>query len=1676
MVQPPGFRPLEKRSDENCKNCANFSQAYDGFCIKYGIKITQEYMVCELFLPRGSTFCPFCSAQIEENLTICPHCQSDLISEISEQSNIKGEGSEDQDSIRIHQFKVEKVDYTPKFEKRFRIWKQYLLDLSKRNFQLNFRPHSKRTIEIISPSLSSLFQLLVGEEKRLHFQPVFHPDSVIKRKLQSQSISEKKKDKRREKEEYREEDKKKEDERNQKIKLLYEQALFKILESPPPNKMVANVDDKVLEKRLSRFVAKNQNFLEEKGVNALYFTFGLFKWQEKNSNEFNYSPILFVPIKISRVSVKTLYTVQILDENLIINPSLMQKMKIDFNFQFPSYEGEYSKEQILKYFELLSQKIESHPAWEITFRTFISFFAFNKIPLFQDLYDFKPLFFKHPFILSLAELSHYSQKIDTSKLSEERTKNEEAINAFSILDIDYSQLQAVSYIEQGYSCVIRGPPGTGKSQCIANIIAECLSDNEKVLFVAQKSAALEVVKERLDKTGIGEFCLELHSDKSNKRQVMDQISHTYNTELKPFVVPNEKYHSLSRLKQHLNSYVSEINKPFGPTECLIEQKLAALDQLREIKEFSGRIPNIDAFDENDLDEIEDILSTIEDFSDIRANYDSFSWRLCSFSQPPEYTYLEIQEALLNFQIALTIFQEKLELFYHRYGFKSINSPSDLEKLTEFFSFYSLISLNIDINEIEQEYISNFNNTKRFFSITFYQYRKKFISKILIRKNRFELIKNHIQRIKLVQNSFLDKNIYQTSHNLANNNPQLFYTHFDELNNYLQSLLKIQNSPILAKLPITNINIIESDNYWNQLTKWCSFWQKELKSYSKWVEFSKSIKQLKSKQLDFLIKELMISEISPNFASKFRKTYLIQWLERVIQSNPSLYRFRIEKYSKNIQNFKEIDANLLRINRYRLAKRLFENRPIAPWLYQDDEITEIGFLNRELIKRRNIKPLRDILDYSRDYLLTLKPCLLMSPLSVATYLPLERFYQYFDLVIFDEASQICTEDAIGAIIRGKQVVVVGDEKQLPPTRFFTSQLFDESEFTDPDLSSYESVLEEAMVIGLPVFTLKNHYRSKRENLIVFSNYNYYSHMLNTFPDIFRDISTSAINFHYIKEGKYDRGKSRTNKVEAEAVANAILEHYQNNKVQKRSLSLGVIAFNEAQMDAIQKALAKKLKANLEKEKLVDYIGPERLFIKNIENVQGNERDVIFFSIGYGYDYNEEFRLNFGALNQMGGERRLNVAITRARYRMEIFCSFNPNEIDFKRTQSKGLRDFFQFLQFVYSQTIKNANNNTGVISNSGTLLQASLTLKTDLQRSIANKIKDQGFNVDIGVGKSKNQIDIAIVHPFDSSRYILGIILDHGSYAFAPNATERFRIRPYVLKSLDWNLYHIYSIEWFQNYKKILKEISEIIYKLCTLEKERVKSQTSSISSTKALYQYKQNSSSNQTNISETKEITESSTFFVFNKQDLELLTSQRRNSAIFRKKLLSISGVEEYKIVCFDENFSIDDFHDPAYERLIEEYIREIVTKEGPIHFDLLVSRMSTLFGYKKKSNYVKQKISDLIFSRDIVDYKSEPGFLLPKDHKTQLSFKCRIALHPKDDPRKFNMISLYEISNCILFVLKDGGKMPLESLQRVVMNFFGKRSTSHATLDHFLKAIRQLKKNHLIRVQMKIASLIKME
>jgi very-short-patch-repair endonuclease len=554
----------------------------------------------------------------------------------------------------------------------------------------------------------------------------------------------------------------------------------------------------------------------------------------------------------------------------------------------------------------------------------------------------------------------------------------------------------------------------------------------------------------------------------------------------------------------------------------------------------------------------------------------------------------------------------------------------------------------------------------------------------------------------------------------------------------------------------------------------------------------------------------------------RRALLHKWLDWVFATEHALGQFRTEDHEELIREFRDLDSKHTKTGAYRVIARAEEIRrtrlsaedavPMPGYRRSAEELRrvkngrktsrgpldeEIGVLRHEAHKKTRHLPIRVLLAKMPTLLRNLKPCLLMSPLSVSQFLAPDKIS--FDLVIFDEASQILTEDAIGAIYRGRQFVPCGDSRQLPPTTFFEQGVSDEydSETLDESFDVFESILDEcAANAQFPTLSLRWHYRSRDESLIAFSNHRFYKNELVTFPGAHLTDPRLGIQFTHVPDGVYDRGGKRDNPREAQVVVDEIIQHC----LERPRRSLGVVAFSVAQMNAIEDQVELLLRRKPEFE---EYLAPGRLegfFVKNLENVQGDERDVMIFSIGYAKDRHGNLEMRFGPLNISGGERRLNVAVTRAREKVILVSSLRAADFDLSRVHAPGVLALHQYLD--YAERGRDALNLD--------LSPGSGGFESPLERDVAGAIRELGYTVVSQVGCSGYRIDLGVLDPANPGRFVLGVECDGATYHSAYTARDRDRLRQKALEDLGWRIHRVWSPDWVSRRSTEIRRLREVI--------------------------------------------------------------------------------------------------------------------------------------------------------------------------------------------------------------------------------------------------------------------------
>lgn len=543
----------------------------------------------------------------------------------------------------------------------------------------------------------------------------------------------------------------------------------------------------------------------------------------------------------------------------------------------------------------------------------------------------------------------------------------------------------------------------------------------------------------------------------------------------------------------------------------------------------------------------------------------------------------------------------------------------------------------------------------------------------------------------------------------------------------------------------------------------------------WCNYLRDREWMQEKGFGNVLAELEKSPRSPEFvAHSLEYAALEAWVDDVVRIDGRLAGYQADNREALVAGFKSLDQTQVHDARARVvescnarAPRSINGRPAQ-------------VIIREAQKKTRHKPVRQLLDESGSLVQELKPCFMMSPLSVSQYLPTSI---KFDVVIFDEASQVLPSDAVNCVYRGNQLIVAGDQKQLPPSSFFSISDDAAGEDEDDEIDVFESVLDIAKGAGgLTSLPLNWHYRSRHEDLITYSNYRFYDGSLHTFPGAVFDAPNLGVELIPVK-GTYRRGTTRDNPVEAAKVVERVLYFAQSFP----SESIGVVTFSSAQADAVTAELERQsaehpVLAGL----LSDHDRLDGFFVKSLENVQGDERDIIVFSLGYGPDENGKFTMNFGPLNREGGWRRLNVAITRARKRVEVVSSFRASEMS--ATVNDGLRHLRNYLDFA----------ERGQKALALDLDDGDGDVESVFEEQVVNVIRGWGYDVVPQVGVAGYRIDMAVRHPDRPGQYVIGIECDGAAYHSAKTARDRDRLRESVLRNLGWELHRIWGLSWWRD--------------------------------------------------------------------------------------------------------------------------------------------------------------------------------------------------------------------------------------------------------------------------------------
>jgi very-short-patch-repair endonuclease len=1255
-----------------------------------------------------------------------------------------------------------------KVETKLKYWARQLHDMSGRNRLLFWKVTKSSSAIIEKPDFADLFELLVEKGEEV-LAPI--PEATIKGAKTFFDLLD------------RETNDTAEEEKKPKRKLK-------------PNEIQTNHSISALNKVLYNLRYTSRTIQEEQGFNTLYITFGMLKWQETPGSDSSYAPLVLVPVQIERESAVSPYLIQMAEDDIVVNPVLETKLLNDFGLQLPGVTNEITKDQLFEFLKNVSQLVAGNDGWEVIFQTTIGAFNFLNLLLIKDFETNKELFKLHPFIQILSGVDSVPlPEITGVPEAKDLDDSVDPETVYEIMDADSSQQEAIEAAKRGVSFVLQGPPGTGKSQTIANIIAESLMAGKKVLFVSQKMAALEVVQNRLNHKGLGDFCLEVHSHKMDKRQVIIRLMRSLSNTQLP--APSQEYklqsQELKQVRIKLNSYIRQLHEPRFDLGISLYKAQGHLAKHMDAPQLNFVLTGLTTLSTTQFSKLQSVVRELASYSQIiEANTHHRWWgykELTSSLQNRE----ELAEKLKQIAHWISDFHERMCAIAGFYQLPAPEFLSDSIELFDILVWFKPIIFSEPLQKPASRFIKNHDSFARFVDIQFWnafmKLRAASRQKTLPSGDETASLLKNVQKIynKIDPGKVSDED-YDKPVDSLKELKQLKQRIILGLKD-TEALFDSVDLPLVLKSRSTQPS--------SDLVYWFADHSENVSELAEWTNFNSARKQASDSGLgDFLSKAFENKIPAQLWEEAFLRRFYLLISEQIIQDRPILQKFRGTQQSEMIERFRSLDLSLIENTPKEIQAKLLANKPQASWIQAGS--AETAILRREFNKKRRIMPLRKLFFEISNLIQALKPCLMMSPLTVSQLLD-PNLYK-FDLVVFDEASQIPPEYAMGAFLRGKQVIVAGDRQQLPPTNFF--QTIESDEFEDDndqfEEASFESILNSFDSCGFPSKMLNWHYRSKDETLIAYSNYHFYDNRLFTFPNVASGDSATGLKFIFVPDGVYKKGVgARHNLVEASKVAELVYEHLSNTP----ELSLGIVAFSMSQRRAIEVELDNLRKSHPELNPLFSNDINEPIFIKNLENVQGDERDVIILSVGYGKDETGKMTMNFGPINREGGARRLNVAVTRARYSLKVVASIQPEDIDLSHVNSLGatlLRNYLEVARDGVKAVYKDEK------------LASDAEFDSPFEANVYQELSRRGLQLKPQVGVSSYRIDFAVVDPDQPGRFLLGIECDGAAYHSAFTARDRDRLRQQILEGLGWKIHRIWSRDWIQNREaEILKVLAVV---------------------------------------------------------------------------------------------------------------------------------------------------------------------------------------------------------------------------------------------------------------------------
>ncbi|MCC7137153.1 MAG: DUF4011 domain-containing protein [Planctomycetes bacterium] len=1374
-----------------------------------------------------------------------------------------------------------------------------LLDLTRRNRLLNVRDGGRATLRLVDERPEEVWRLLVDEERALTFLPVEEAPPELRPTLERAAAT-----------------------------AADAAAGTPTTDAPaaatgpapaPPDadldlppvaegpvaarhrdrRLQTALDGKALEARLLHLAREARAHLEEQGCNVLYVALGAAEWRDAEGDVGSRAPLLFVPVALERASVATRHTIALFDDELLANPCLAELLRQTTRETLPPFQPEAEGFDVGAWLAAAAAVVRSVPGWTYRPDVTLGLFSFGKLLLWRDLdpraWPEGRGLAEHPLVRWLAGDPTPGADLGPGAVEPASLDATAPDASFHVVDADSSQAAALAAVRAGSTLVVDGPPGTGKSQTITNLVAEALADGKRVLFVAEKAAALDVVRRRLEAAGLGDFLLELHSRKASKRAVIERLARALEAPRRdaPAASPATA-DELARTRARLAEVHRALHAPAGPLGLSPYEAVRALAALAGAPEAAVALDGAAAYDAAALATARDAVEVLDRRRERVPDPAAHPWRGVGRTEVPLDVARRVQEALTALPSRVDALRATARALAARLGVAAPTTGAHAAAAAATARALLAAAPGLDASTVDDvrwdapddapgrlvATLSARATARAAWTTVFApaaetgdwdavlarrrahggswlrglrpSWRRD--RRALVAASRPDAPRDDAATTAALEALVESGRRRAEAEALAAGAAPLVGAAFTGVDADVATLRRRLDAARAARALVARgeasrdaardaaseagraalsaqADAVEAAlaafDAWT--TAWTGLLETDDATWFGGPARAAALDALAARHAGLASDLDALHDAAAYVAARRRAEALglsafVAWsegpagtaargrmavafeaqarrlaLEAALGADEALRGFRGDDVEDVARRFAQADRAFLAANRARVVERCLSRRPAADAGASRE--TKLGLLRAQMRLKRGHLPLRRLLERAGDVVQSVTPCFLMSPGSVAHYLAPGAVA--FDLVVFDEASQVEPADALGAVARARQLVLFGDERQLPPTPFFArTEAAEEGARDEVASADLESVLGLA-IVRLPAThraPLRWHYRSRDPSLVEFSNRRFYDASLVTFPGPRVGRHDLGVFLRPVPSATYRRGAGQSNPEEARAVAAAVMAHARAFAQGGGGPSLGVGAFSVAQQRAIEDELERLRREDpgSPAEAFFDEGRDEPFFVKNLETIQGDERDVILLSVGYGRDEAGRLTMNFGPLNQENGWRRLNVLVTRARARCEVFSSLRAEDLRVEPTSPRGVAALRDYLAYA----------DRGGFDDAAT--EAARDAAAPFEAAVAAALRARGHVVHTGVGEGPWTVDLGVVDPDDPRRFLLGIESDGGAWRRGATVRDRDRLRGEVLARMGWRLAHVWSADWARRPKAAVDRLVALV--------------------------------------------------------------------------------------------------------------------------------------------------------------------------------------------------------------------------------------------------------------------------